>query len=237
MFEFHKSSLRHSSYYAAILAFLKGAQKIVPALVGALLLILSISTVTKADPIVTVAPSNVGITNFSYSFDSATRTITIHETFGNAGPGVLQITGLENFQIYKVVTHITNNSGVAWNTFTDELAKTNGQLPSSGDVILDFNGSSLYPLSVDNYTLPDTSSRQYVDMYGATAQNGSVFTVELAIRQGTSLYPGPLLLIQTPNQPIHSIPEPTSIALLCTGILGVMARRRRRSSIRKGSEI
>jgi hypothetical protein len=236
MFELHKSSLRHCSYDAALLAYLKGAQKLVPAFVGVLLLILSMATVAQADPVVTVAPSNVGITNFSYSFDSATRTITIHETWGNAGPGVLQITGLDNLQEYKVVTHVTNNSGVAWDTFSDELTKTNGQLPDRGDILLRLNSSSLYPLSVNTYTLPQTTPREYVDLYGATAQHGSVFTVELSIRQATSVYPGPLLLIQTPNQPIRAIPEPTSIALLCTGVLGLMAHRRRRSSTRKENE-
>src|SRR4026207_1825010 len=75
----------------------------------------------NAVPVSSLHPNNVGISSFGFSFDAGTNTITLRETWTGTGPGIVQITGLENTVQYTVVKIITNSSGTHWTSFAQEL--------------------------------------------------------------------------------------------------------------------
>src|SRR4026207_1000201 len=91
------------------------------AAIGSGAFLLAAGGAANAVPVSSLHPNNVGISSFGFSFDAGTNTITLRETWTGTGPGIVQITGLENTVQYTVVKIITNSSGTHWTSFAQEL--------------------------------------------------------------------------------------------------------------------
>lgn len=93
-----------------------------PKLVATVLLagVALISSAVHAVPMVTLHSSNTGIDSINVTVTGTT--ITIEENWISTSTGVLQISGLDGDVDYIIRKVITNNSGVSWTSFANELA-------------------------------------------------------------------------------------------------------------------
>ncbi len=219
-----------------------------------------LSTAAQADPVVSLyGPGNQGITALSFSFNSATNTITINQTVGNTGSGVLQISGLTANVNYTVINQITNNSGVAFNRLANELLDPAGDpndsldpqpypsfVPPGFTTSNDFDGLNFAQgsgipriSSVFSSVLADEASnaRDFLDFFNGTAASGSTFSVQYGLRDNVGTNQ-PFLLSQRANTAStqEPIPELATMLLLGTGLAGVGAAVRKRRQARTSEE-
>lgn len=202
----------------------------------------------QADPTCSIGAGNVGITVLGCSFDSATNTITIRETYGNAGAGSVELRGLLDDVAYKVVKVITNNSGVNFDRIANELldpvGDTNdaldpaqpGFVPAGYSTSNNSDGLSFaqgfgIPRFSDVYSsvLADelTDNRDFLDFFGGTLLDGAVGTLNFGLidQMLNNSNNQPFLLFQRPNA--QSVPEPMSLLLVGAALLAAGATRRR----------
>jgi hypothetical protein len=85
----------------------------------------------QAAPVVTLHPSNVGIGSIEVTIED--QTITVEETWTSTGPGILQITGLEDAEDYTLNKVITNNTGTDWTSVANELLDPAGNDEDDND--------------------------------------------------------------------------------------------------------
>jgi hypothetical protein len=198
-------------------------------------------------PIVSLHSSNVGIQSINVNYDAGTRTITIEEVWSGAGPGVLEISGLDTSS-YKVIKEITNNSGVNWNRLANEVLDPAGDnedaldpqpypafVPAgfstsnnSDGLTFDQGGSTPRSSSVFASLIADevTNVRDFLDFYNGVLLSGGTGTVTYGLDDNGSNQP--FLLFQRPNA-FSDVPEPSTYAMMGLGVvaLGVLRRKRR----------
>ncbi len=208
------------------------------------------ATVASAVPIVSLAPSNVGITSFGFTVVG--NTITLNEVWGNNGPGFLLFSGLDSGVNYTIVKNFTNNTGVTWNRLANELLDPAGQANDGSDVLpypgfvpagfttsndddgLSFaQGSGLPRTSTIFSSLiadEGTDVRDFLDYFNGTLASGASGSLTFGLRDSTPGENQPFLLAQRPNVDSRGggVPEPGSYALLGTGLLlmGLVGKRR-----------
>ena len=200
-----------------------------------------------AVPLASLHASNVGITAFGFEFDAATNTITLRETWSSTGPGIVQITGLDDNVAYTVVKIITNSSGVTWTSFAQELLDPEGFADGADDPpplfappgftsSNDTDGLSF----AQGFGIPRTSTvfgsvlvdelegRDFLDFFGGSLLNGGVDTMNFGVSDnnglGSDVCDGdvcpnqPFLLVQRPNARSVTNGVPQPGSLLLLGI-------------------
>lgn len=212
---------------------------------GALLFVAAVGT-AHAVPIGSLHANNVGISAFGFAFDGATNTITLRETWSNTGPGIVQMSGLDDQVDYRVTKIITNASGVPWRSFAQELLDPVGfadeedaPLPpfapagftSSNDQDgLSFAQGSAIPRTstvFSSVAADELAGRDFLDFFGGSLLDGNVDTMTFAVRDnvgigdgicdGTSCPNQPFLLVQRPNERSDGTPVAAPTPLLLVG--------------------
>ena len=201
----------------------------------------------SAVPVSSLHPNNVGISSFGFSFDAGTNTITLRETWTGTGPGVVQITGLENTVQYTVVKIITNSSGTHWTSFAQELLDPAGFADDTDDPAPAFappgftssndtdglsfaQGSGIPRTSIafGSTAADELGGRDFLDFFGGTLLAGGVDTMNFGLSDNNGVGSGvcvgvvcpnqPFLLVQRPNA-LSVVPQPSTLVLLGAGLL------------------
>jgi hypothetical protein len=212
----------------------------------ALALFIMVAGSANAVSIVTHS-SNVGITGGYWSISGTD--ITINETWGAVGIGMLEISDLEYGVNYTITKNITNNTGVDWNRFAMELldpadnsGNDNNDIPTEGWVPAGFTHSTeLDGLSfAQGSGIPRTSAafssrdddelggHDYMDFFdGLVSGAGGTDVISFGLRDYQPGSNQPFLLAQRPNEATGGeIPEPTTMILMGLGLASVALRNK-----------
>jgi hypothetical protein len=217
------------------------------AVIGSGAFLLATIGAANAVPIGSLHPNNVGISSFGFSFDAGTNTITLRETWTGTGPGIVQITGLENAVQYTVVKIITNSSGTPWTSFAQELLDPAGFADDTDDPAPAFappgftssndtdglsfaQGSGIPRTSIafGSMAADELGGRDFLDFFGGTLLAGGVDTMAFGLSDNNGVGSGecvgavcpnqPFLLVQRPNA-LSVVPQPSTLVLLGAGLL------------------
>ena len=196
---------------------------------------------------VTVAlhSSNAGIGTMSYSVTGSN--IYIWENWNATGFGFLQMNELSAGANYTVYKYITNNTGVDWDHFSNELLDPGldagdptpqpawipaGFSSSNENDGLSFaQGSGIARTSnhFGSLVTDELASRDYLDFFGGLVSGaGGTDTISFGLRDSNPGANEPFLLAQRPNEFTNepAIPEPTTMLLMGLGLAGVAIRKR-----------
>ena len=189
------------------------------------------------------APLAVGSSNLATAGTKADSWV-ISESFTTAGPSVLQFSDADGVPLANGVTGfssgswvsatVTNNTGSDWTSFEFELQKTQGTASNEMDGLSFAQRAGLLFTSsaFSSVTRLDTS-RDYLNFSGGTVKSGATVTFLFAMTDMTPAT-NPFYLVQTANRkdmllinPNAAVPEPGMLTLFGTGVIGLLARRRR----------
>jgi len=188
---------------------------------------------------------NAGIGTMTYSVSGSN--IYIWEDWTVTGRGFLELNEFVAFQDYTVYKYITNNTGVDWDHFSNELLDpgldsgdptpqpawipTGYSSSNDGDGLSFAQGSGIARTSEHFGSLltDELANRDYLDFFGGlVAGSGGTDTVSFGIRDHSPTANQPFLLAQRPNEFTNEevIPEPTTMLLFGLGLAGVAIRKR-----------
>jgi len=177
--------------------------------------------------------------NGSLSFTAGAGTqanpFILNETL-TGGEYIVNINGLPGFGNPAGTGHtagfwlekiVTNNTGVTWNSFDNELQEVLGTPSGNGDGLSFAQGFSPRPFSSDKLPLWSEifDPRDYVNFYGGSVAPGQTVTMWMIITDNSP--EEQFYLRERPNYPTPGVPEPMSLLLLGAGLLGVAGLRRR----------
>jgi hypothetical protein len=195
--------------------------------------------------------SNVGIASMSWSMSG--NRIYIWENWTVSDLGSLRISGLDQYDDYRVTKYIRNNTGVDWTRFANELLDPSGNLndyyydiptepwvpngfshSNDQDGLSFAQGSGIPRTSsaFDNLVVDELAGKDFIDFYGGLVSGaGGRDTVKFGLRDNQVYKNEPFLLAQRPNQftsgqPGQPIPEPATMILFGLGLAGVALRSR-----------
>lgn len=166
-------------------------------------------------------------------------TWTVAEGFSNTGPVVLQFSDVDGVPLANGVAGfssgswisatITNNSGTDWTSFEFELQKTLGTASNELDG-LSFaqRGGFAFTSTVFSKVSRIDTTRDYLNFSDGVVKAGSSVSFLFAVTDMTPVS-NPFYLVQIANRQDRAIPEPATLTLFGTGLVGFLARRRRRS--------
>jgi hypothetical protein len=193
----------------------------------------SLGLAASANALVITEEPGSNLAAFSYSVNTATRTIDIYETWGvGTSPNVLlRFTDFDSSRSSWVINkYVTNETGVEWTAFSHELLRTDksGSPDDDGLSFAQF-GVPTRPRTSDSFatvTADELSTRDYLNFTDGTVANGATvfFSYGLTDRRGES---DPFFLRQLAAE--IAVPEPATWAMLITGfgLVGFSLRRRR----------
>ena len=182
---------------------------------------------------ITVEPGG-NLADFSYTVNTATKTINIWETFGpdTSSAVVLKFDGWDyNFASWTVNKYVTNLTGNDWDTFSHELLKADKS--GSGDKDgLSFAqlGFPQRPRTSDvfgNVTVDENAQRDYLLFDGGTLLSGETAWFSFGLTARRSAQVNPFYLRQA--EFLSAVPEPATWAMLVLGFGFVGASMRRRN--------
>lgn len=195
---------------------------------GALLFVATVGA-AQAAPIAALHASNVGIGTFGFSFDAGTNTITLRETWTSTGPGIVQITGLDDQVAYTVIKIITNSSGVNWTSFAQELLDPVGFADGSDDPPPAFappgftssnetdglsfaQGSGLPRTSTvfGGVLADELAGRDFLDFFGGTLLAGGIDTMNFGLSDNNGVGSDACVDDVCPNQPFLLVQRPNA---------------------------
>lgn len=196
---------------------------------------LGFSGVASALTIVEEPGSNLA--SFSYTVDSASKVISLYETWGTNTNSVLLkfIDWDHNFAAWRIDKYVTNETGKTWTSFTHELLQSD-KSPSPNNDGLSFAqlGNPNYPRSSDKFltvTADENHLRDYLSYTsGEVASGESVYFGYGITNRRETPQTEPFFLKQIALAGI--VPEPATWALFLAGfgLVGVAIRRRERAS-------
>ncbi|MCX6831958.1 MAG: PEP-CTERM sorting domain-containing protein [candidate division Zixibacteria bacterium] len=194
-------------------------------------------------------PGNSGISAFSFAEFGADLYFT--EEWTASKRGFILIYGLDPNTVYTVHKSILNNTGIDWTFFSNELLDPYGQpeddtydpqpypgwVPAGWSTSNDNDGLSF----AQGFAIPKTSiyfrqvqvdeishARDFIEFYDGTVSGTGVLEwQEFGLTNSGGSANEPFLLAQRPNE--HSVvPEPGTLMLLGSGLLGFGIARRRK---------
>jgi len=197
-----------------------------------LVAVASLGLATASNAAITISVDSGNLDAFSYTVNETTRTIDIYETWGTGtGPTVdLLIEGWPyGLGSWTVNKYVTNNTGVTWHSFSNELLQSDKSWsPNTDGLSFAQLGIPERPRSSDLFAqvfADELPYRDYLNFFDGSVANGQeVFlTFGLTNRRDTDAT-NPFYLRQT-----APVPEPAIWALLISGfgLVGISLRRRR----------
>ena len=160
---------------------------------------------------------------------------TLNETFTALGVGILQFSDTDGQPLASLPGFVSgswisktvlNDTGTAWTSFELELREILGTPSGEGDGLSFAQGAGLLFSSTvfPTFTRIDLA-RDYLNFTGGTVAPGASVTFLFAVTDNSPQ--NPFYLVQTPNKRDVAIPEPATLTLLGTGLIGLLPRRRR----------
>ncbi len=123
---------------------------------------------------------------------------------------------------------VTNGTSDTWTSFEHELHEILGTPSSEGDGLSFAQGYSPRPFSSDK--LPEWTEevldKDFVNFFGGSVAPGETVTFNIYVTDSTPT--DPFYLRQSPNEPVPAVPEPSTMLLLGSGLLGLVYLKKKR---------